>query len=69
MQAGAIGGAGYVPNPIQVQQAAAPIAETGNNDLNSPPTQRIEQTVEAQTAQQAAPAPTQGRGQVIDIYA
>ncbi|PKR49308.1 hypothetical protein CU041_12685 [Thalassospira povalilytica] len=69
MQAGAVGGAGYAPNPIQIQQAAAPISETGSNDLNSPQTQRIEQTAETQTSQQAAPAPTGGRGQVIDIYA
>lgn len=69
MQAGAVGGAGYAPNPIQVQQAAAPIAETGNNDLNSPPRQRVEQTAETETSQQAAPPPTEGRGQVIDIYA
>ena len=69
MQAGAVGGAAYAPNPIQMQQATAPIAETGSNDLNSPPTQRIEQTAETQTSQQAAPPPSSGRGQVIDIYA
>jgi hypothetical protein len=69
MQAGAVGGAAYAPNPVQIQQATAPIAETGNNDLNSPPTQRIEQTAETETSQQAAPTPTEGRGQVIDIYA
>lgn len=69
MQAGSVGSAAYAPNPIQVQQAAAPIAETGNNDLNSPPTQRIEQAAETETSQQAAPPPSSGRGQVIDIYA
>jgi len=69
MQAGAVGGAAYAPNPVQIQQAAAPIAETGNNDLNSPPTQRIEQAAETETSQQAAPTPTEGRGHVIDIYA
>ncbi|WP_417828993.1 hypothetical protein [Thalassospira sp.] len=69
MQAGAVGGAAYAPNPVQIQQATAPIAETGNNDLNSPPTQRIEQAAETETSQQAAPPPSSGRGQVIDIYA
>lgn len=69
MQAGAVGGAAYAPNSVQLQQAVAPIAETGSNDLNSPPTQRVEQTAETQTSQQAAPTPTEGRGQVIDIYA
>lgn len=69
MQAGAVGGAGYAPNPVQIQQATAPIAEAGKNDLNSPPTQRVEQTAETETSQQPAPAPTGGRGQVIDIYA
>lgn len=69
MQAGAVGGASYAPNPVQVQQATAPIAETGNNDLNTPPTQRVEQAAAVETSQQAAPTPTEGRGQVIDIYA
>ncbi|MBV16350.1 MAG: hypothetical protein CMO05_02615 [Thalassospira sp.] len=69
MQAGPVGGAGYAPNPIQIQQATAPIAETGGNDLQSPSSQRVEQTAEAETSQQAAPTPTEGRGQVIDIYA
>lgn len=67
MQAGVVGGAGYAPNPIQIQQAAAPIAETGGNDLQSPSTQRVEQTAQTETSQEAAPAPTEGRGQVLDI--
>lgn len=69
MQAGVAGGAAYAPNPIQIQQATAPIAETGTNDLQTPPTQRVEQAAGTDTSQQAAPPPASGRGQVIDIYA
>ncbi|MCC9624558.1 hypothetical protein LPB41_22990 [Thalassospira sp. MA62] len=69
MQAGAVGSAAYAPNPVQLQQAIAPIAETGSNDLQTPTTQRVEQAAESDTSQQAAPPPESGRGQVIDIYA
>ncbi|MFH1805147.1 MAG: hypothetical protein ABID63_09695 [Pseudomonadota bacterium] len=55
----------FAPNPLQVQQAVAPIAETGSNDLQSPADQRVEQAATAETAQSS----TTGRGQVIDIFA
>jgi hypothetical protein len=66
MQVGAPGAA--VPNPLQYQQAIAPIAETGGNDLETPASQRVEQP-EATEASQKDYASTSGRGQVIDIYA
>ncbi|WP_339778004.1 hypothetical protein [uncultured Thalassospira sp.] len=61
-------GAAYVPNPMQIQQAAAPIAETGGNDLEVPPAQRVEQAAQAQEAQ-SKPLESSGRGQVVDITA
>ena len=69
MQVGATGSAAYAPNPVQIQQAAAPIAETGGNDLQSPSAQRVDQVAESDTSQQSAPPSSTGRGQVIDIYA
>ncbi|WP_417811559.1 hypothetical protein [Thalassospira alkalitolerans] len=69
MQVGATGSAAYALNPLQIQQAAAPIAETGGNDLQSPPTQRVEQSASADTSQPASPPSGSGRGQIIDIYA
>ncbi|WP_404424646.1 hypothetical protein [Thalassospira australica] len=69
MQVGATGSAAYAPNPVQIQQATAPIAETGSNDLQSPQDQRVEQVPETETSQQSAPPSSTGRGQVIDIYA
>ena len=69
MQVGATGSAAYAPNPVQIQQATAPIAETGGNDLQSPPTQRVDQVAETETSQQSAQPSSTGRGHVIDIYA
>lgn len=61
-------GAAYAPNPVQIQQAVAPIAETGGNDLQAPPAQRVEQAAEAERAQ-SKPLESSGRGQIIDIIA
>ncbi|MEQ5775515.1 MULTISPECIES: hypothetical protein [unclassified Thalassospira] len=61
-------GATPVPNPVQIQQAAAPIAETGGNDLQAPPAQRVEQAAQAQEAQ-SKPLESTGRGQIVDITA
>ncbi|OSQ39451.1 hypothetical protein [Thalassospira mesophila] len=61
-------GAASVPNPMQIQQAVAPIAETGGNDLQAPPGQRVEQAAQAEEAL-SKPLESTGRGQIVDITA
>ncbi|OKH88731.1 hypothetical protein TH25_06485 [Thalassospira profundimaris] len=61
-------GAAYAPNPMQVQQAVAPIAETGGNDLQTPASQRVQQAAEVER-EQAKPLESSGRGQIVDITA